>query len=101
MSRVLHCYAEGRGGEWEAICLDLDIAVQGTSFEEVHHSLKTAITLYLETVDALPERDQADLLNRPAPLSVRLKFFAQAAQFLIRNRQDGKHRHQFTIPAAA
>ena len=27
--RILHCYASGRDGEWEGICLDLDIAVQG------------------------------------------------------------------------
>lgn len=27
--RALHCCASGRDGDWEAICLDLDIAVQG------------------------------------------------------------------------
>jgi predicted RNase H-like HicB family nuclease len=49
-SRSLHCYAEGRNGDWEAICLDLDIAVQGGSFEEVFGSLREAISLYLESV---------------------------------------------------
>ena len=34
-SKSLRCYAEGRDGSWEAICLDLDIAVQGGSFEGV------------------------------------------------------------------
>ena len=47
--RSLRCYAEGRDGDWEAICLDLDIAVQGSSFEEVFRSLQEAISLYLET----------------------------------------------------
>ncbi len=101
MSRILHCYAEGRQGEWEAICLDLDIAVQGHSFEDVYDSLKRAIALYLETGDALPERERAGLLDRPAPLAVRWKFFARAAQFLVRDSRNGKYQHQFTIPAAA
>ncbi len=39
MRKVLRCYAEGRNGEWEAICLDLDIAVQEKSFEDAFHAL--------------------------------------------------------------
>ena len=67
-ARTLHCYAEGRDGEWEAICLDLDIAVQGRTFEEVFGSLQEAISLYLETVADLPADQQPPLLHRPVPL---------------------------------
>ncbi len=88
-------------GEWEAICLDLDIAVQGHSFEDVYDSLKRAIALYLEGVGALPERQRAGLLNRPAPVAVRWKFLARAAQSLVRDSPNGKYQHQFTSPAAA
>ena len=35
MDRMVRCYAKGHTGDWEAICLDLDIAVQGESFEDV------------------------------------------------------------------
>ncbi len=67
MARTLRCYAEGRDAAWEAICLDLDIAVQGVSSTEVLDSLNEAISLYMETVSELPEDERASLLDRPAP----------------------------------
>ena len=36
MRKLLRCYAERHHGQWEAFCLDFDIAVQGSSFEEVY-----------------------------------------------------------------
>lgn len=98
--RTLHCYAAGRDGDWEAICLDLDIAVQGESFEKVFQSLSQAIALYTDSLRDLPEADQTRLLYRPAPLSVRLKFLAHAFAGLLRRRSDRFH-HQFTMPLTA
>ena len=46
------CFAKGRPGEWEAICLDYDIAVQGRSFEEVEKFLSEAIDDYVESAEA-------------------------------------------------
>lgn len=100
MVRVLRCFAEGRDGEWEAICLDLDIAVQGQSFDEVFHSLNDAIRLYLESVQTLPEHEQKHLLERPAPLSLRLKFLLQAVRALVRDRGSAYSQHQYTVPVA-
>ena len=99
-NRTLHCYAEGRDGEWEAICLDLDIAVQGRSFEEVFASLQEAIAVYLETVAELQPEERRSLLKRSAPLSVRLKFLTHAVRGLFSDDGD-HHRHQFTMPLAA
>lgn len=99
--RTLHCYASGRDGDWEAICLDLDIAVQGSSFEEVARSLHDAVTLYLESVGSLPEEQQRYLLHRPAPLGVRLKFLGYAVRSLVRLAADARYHHQFTMPLAA
>ena len=62
-TRALHCYAAGREGDWEAICLDLDISVQGASFEEVFRSLGKATSLYINSLRDLSEADQ-----RAAPL---------------------------------
>lgn len=102
MSRVLRCYAEGRGDEWEAICLDLDIAVQGESFEDVYHSLNEAIALYLQSVAALPKADQPRLLYRPAPLGIRLQFLMRVLRDAFRKHDDDNHfQHQFTLPLAA
>lgn len=100
-TRTLHCYAEGRDDEWEAICLDLDIAVQGESFEEVFASLREAIALYLESVADLPETERHRLLHRPAPTTVRMRFLLHALRFLLMRRNGDRLHHQFTMPLAA
>jgi predicted RNase H-like HicB family nuclease len=100
-NRTLHCYAEGRNGDWEAICLDLDIAVQGRSFEEVFSSLQEAISLYLESVADLPPEERRDLLHRPASFSVRFKFLTHVLRGLLPDSDGDRQRHQFTMPFAA
>ena len=99
-AKTLHCYAEGRDGDWEAICLDLDIAVQGRSFEEVSTSLREGIALYLEAVADLPPDERGELLRRRAPFTVRLKFLGHALRGLFVS-DDARQRHQFTMPLAA
>jgi hypothetical protein len=100
-ARSLHCYAEGQDGDWEAICLDLDIAVQGRSFEEVFASLQGAISLYLKSMTDLPAEERRSLLHRPAPLPVRLKFLTHALRGLFADSDGDRQRHQFTMPLAA
>jgi predicted RNase H-like HicB family nuclease len=102
MRRLLHCYAEGRDDEWEAICLDLDVAVQGRSFAEVYDSLNQAIALYLESVRDLPAEERARLIHRPVPLGVRLRIFFRLVGALIAAKGDprGPQRADFTLAAA-
>ena len=95
--RVLYCYASGREGAWEAICLDLDIAVQGRSFDEVSALLREAIGLYLETVNSLPEAERAAFLSRPVPFWTRLGFALEAFWSALRAKADGDLQHQFTM----
>jgi predicted RNase H-like HicB family nuclease len=61
------CFAQWRDGDWEGICLDFDIAVQGRSFEEVKAALEEAVDTYVE--DALREEQSVarQLLRRAAP----------------------------------
>ena len=73
MSYVFRCYAHGHELGWQAICVDLDIAVDGTSLQEVRASLATSIDLYLETVAELPAEEQRRLLGRRSPWHVRAK----------------------------
>jgi predicted RNase H-like HicB family nuclease len=103
MRRLLHCYAEGRDGEWEAICLDLDVAVQGHSFTEVYESLDEAITLYLASVHDLPSEERARLLHRPVPLRVRLGIFVRLIRALIMTNRHPRdpQRAEFTLAVAA
>jgi hypothetical protein len=69
--RDLYCVARGHDGAWEAICLDLNIAVQGRSSDEVRRLLNEAVRSYM--ADALNEAEptRSQLLNRAVPFSVR------------------------------
>ena len=69
----LRCYAYGSGASWEAICIDLNVAVCGNSRQEVRASLRTAVDLYLETVADLPTAEQDGFLSRRAPWHTRAK----------------------------
>ena len=69
----LKCYAYGSGASWEAICVDVNVAVCGNSEREVRASLRTAVDLYLETVATLPAAEQDGFLSRRAPWHTRAK----------------------------
>ena len=73
MKNAFTCYAWGSDGDWEAICVDLDLAAQGGSLEEVRHEIGDAIETYISYVDELPESERERLLDRKAPLGLRLK----------------------------
>jgi hypothetical protein len=72
MAKSFTCYAIGGDRGWEAICIDLDIAVQGDSFGQVYDDLNQAVTDYVETALLEDKAAARDLLARRAPLSVRL-----------------------------
>lgn len=91
----LRCYAEGNASGWEAICVDLDIAVHGSSFYEVYESLGKAISMYIEGLEGLSEADKHRLIRRKAPFSVRFKHMLSHIVFLILPRGD-RDRHDFT-----
>jgi hypothetical protein len=89
--------ASSKDGAWEAICVDLDIAVQGRSFSEVQESLRQSINMFLERVAELPENERYKLLNRRAPWLLRAKFNLLSA--LSRVGRDGNDHHRsFIVP---
>lgn len=94
------CFAHERDGDWEGICLDFDIAVQGHSFEEVKAGLEEAVVTYVE--DALREEQPVArrLLCRAAPWYVRLGYLMHFF-FATLFRRDGEYRHAFNMPCAA
>lgn len=102
MERTVLCFAHGRDGAWEAICLDFDIAVAGRSFEEVKRLLDHALATYVE--DAVKEGEPARkaLLNRRAPFHVRARSIAGFLFAALRHR--GRHRETqvgFSMPCRA
>jgi hypothetical protein len=97
------CVAYQRDGEWQALCLDLDIAVHGRSFADVKHCLGEAVSSYVQ--DALKEDEPARrrLLSRKAPLSVRfpwaLRLFFRS--ILSNKKSDSDQAAGFPISCPA
>ena len=96
--RKLTCYAWGRPGDWEALCVDYDIPAQGASLEEVRRELADAVDTYLEYVADLPDSEQRAFLNRKAPFTLRLRLLlvskvssARSALRLTSNRGGLAH----------
>ncbi|MDE2133491.1 MAG: hypothetical protein KGJ49_02715 [Alphaproteobacteria bacterium] len=69
---VLICVARGHEQDWEAFCLDFDLAVQGVSLEDVRTRLEDAIVDYVHAAMDEAEPARSQLLNRRAPFMVRL-----------------------------
>jgi predicted RNase H-like HicB family nuclease len=97
------CVAHGSDQGWEALCLDFDISVQGSSFEDVRHSLEDAVRTYV--VDALKEDEphRSRLLNRRAPLGIRLLWAARIffATVLARRGRDRTAALEFPVSCPA
>ncbi|MBW2739134.1 MAG: hypothetical protein JRE64_09880 [Deltaproteobacteria bacterium] len=72
---ILRCYAEKKDGIWQAFCIDLNLAVQGETRDEVRVKLQRQISSYL--YDALEGEDKEyapQLLSRKAPIGFRAKY---------------------------
>jgi len=102
MAKTLACYARGGSEGWEAICVDLDIAVQGETFDEVYHLLRAEIADYLACA-AQEAPDQARrLMTRSAPWYVRLRLkLAFLWIWFIHSGSDDGNTAGFTVPCHA
>jgi hypothetical protein len=97
---LVRCYAEGRRGRWEAVCLDFDIAVNGETFEAVVQHLEEAVDLYVGRLAELPPEERKRLLSRRSPLAMRVKFLWHVLRSTF-GRRDGPNdegRAEFMLP---
>ncbi|MET1070010.1 MAG: hypothetical protein ABWY28_18565 [Pseudomonas prosekii] len=72
---LLRCFAERKEDYWQAFCIDLCLAVQGDSFQEVKSKLHAQVADYLQ--DILDGEDRpyaAQLLSRKSPLPIVAKY---------------------------
>ena len=97
MRDTANCYAWSNADGWEAICVDFDLAAQGDSFEEVRSELFDAIGTLLLYAEELPESERNRLLNRKAPLSLRLKLevLHRLSQLPVFRGTGRAHRYAF------
>jgi hypothetical protein len=96
------CFAEGHDGRYEAICVDLDISIQGTSFSEVFDGLNSAVASYIEDAMKEDEATARQLLSRRAPWHVRLRHIARVTAHVIgARRQSGREEASFDVACPA
>lgn len=64
-------------GTWIAACIDLDLIVERSSIEEAKAALREQICSYIKAVVDTDDKESIHrLLDRPAPLSERIKYYS-------------------------
>ena len=93
---TFRCYAYASGGCWHGICTDLDIAVDGASYQEVKESLGICIRMYLESIAELPEGERRRLLARRAPWHLRARLAVSTWAHRLKRASD-RHSRSFSL----
>ena len=70
-SLILRCYVRPENDYLLGVCIDLNIAVRGSSFEEVKQKMSEAIGLHFS---CLNDKNFRDLFFRPAPLKFQFEY---------------------------
>ena len=97
----LRCYAHGHDNAWEAICVDFDIAVQGSSFDEVKALLEESVAAYVEAARLENPEVRRQLLSRRTPWSVVAKLWMQTAIFNLFDRRQREAQASFPLACPA
>ena len=69
------CYARKDGDVYVAVCIDLNLAFQGDTVEAARKGLDTLIHEYLQDAIEHNREHLADLIDRPAPLNLRMRYY--------------------------
>lgn len=84
---VLRCYAEKVDGQWQAFCIDLNLAAQGDSLEDVSERLERMVGSYLYDVFEGDDREHAeDLFPRRAPIGFIARYYVVKARNALRRK---------------
>lgn len=93
---LLRGYVERKNGVWQAFCIDLCLAVQGESKDEVVTKLHEQIHDYLQDIFEGEDRPYASqLLSRKAPLAQIAKY-----HYLVMREHFLRIRDRFTFQDA-
>jgi hypothetical protein len=96
----LLCVFRGADTEWEAICLDFDIAVHGESLSQVRDLLIYAVNSYIDGASHENEPNKTKLLSRRVPLHVRLRWAIEFLFHSVTNRRP-ETEGRFVLPCHA
>jgi len=99
----VRCYARCDAGQWVAVCIDLGLAAQGETWEEVKGKLEAQVNDYVHEALTADRTHANDLLRRKAPLRQRLEYYLiwLGQAFLGRRAGRGRHAFEELVPVAA
>jgi predicted RNase H-like HicB family nuclease len=95
----LRCFADISNGQWQAFCLDLDLAAQGETLDEATQKLEAQIREYV--FDALAGEDQAyadQLLSRRAPVHLWVRYYWYGVLLKVWHMKNGVKRFKERLP---
>ncbi|MCP4488122.1 MAG: DUF1902 domain-containing protein [Gammaproteobacteria bacterium] len=84
---LLRCYAEQKDDQWSLVCVDLSLAAQADSFEEVK--------LKFDAMDGEDKEHVVSLLSRKAPLSQWIKYYWFKCKYDMDMLQGHAHEGSF------
>lgn len=82
---ILRCYACKNGDKkWHAMCLDINLAIEADSLQEIREKMNNVIISYIDTVLDTQDKDSIPaLLFRPAPLRDWLFYYYLKSLYFI------------------
>jgi hypothetical protein len=87
---TIRCFAQGSGDVWEAFSLELGLAAQASSLEEVKAKLESMIETYVCEALTVDREHAQQLLSRKATWSVFAKYYFICALGVLNN--NGRKR---------
>ena len=74
--RKVRFFAEKVGSQWQAFCIDMNLAVQADTLPEAQKKIIAMIDSYVELAKEQNDpQHQRDMMFRPAPLSIQLRYW--------------------------
>ena len=89
-SLILRCYARPENDYILGVCLDLNLAVRGSSIEDVKQEMTKALTLHFKSLN---KDNFKDLRYRPAPIEFWLDYYRVC--FFVHLHTFGEKFHIF------
>jgi hypothetical protein len=96
--KTFRCFAERKETQWQAFCVDLNLAVQGDTFPIVKQKLDEMVRSYVHlALENDDDQVRSDMLDRPAPLALRSRYWFIFAQNRLRKALHDHHRYAVEI----
>jgi hypothetical protein len=90
---ILRCYGYRKGNKWIGVCVDLDIAAEADSLDDLKNKLNSMIHSYVETVCDTEDKSSIPyLIKRRSPLPDWFRYYLTVALCRIANRKRDDRR---------